>query len=77
MLSCVPRFISQGSTFVRSLGMGSLQFCGYVQSAKLPPLSPNIVIPASPLRGADNAADQSERALLSLAAGAKPSTVVY
>nr|KAG5710257.1 hypothetical protein BaRGS_008973 [Batillaria attramentaria] len=32
-------FVKDGSTFVQALSLGSIQFCGFVRSAKLPPLS--------------------------------------
>ncbi|XP_041357957.1 glycogen debranching enzyme-like isoform X2 [Gigantopelta aegis] len=32
-------FVKDGSTFVQSLAMGSIQFCGFVRNSKLPPLS--------------------------------------
>ena len=33
------RFCGNGSTFVRGLSLGSIQFCSHVQTALLPPLS--------------------------------------
>ena len=33
------RFCGNGSTFVRGLALGSIQFCSHVQTALLPPLS--------------------------------------
>ncbi|KAL8625730.1 hypothetical protein ACOMHN_044005 [Nucella lapillus] len=35
-------FVKDGSTFVQALALGSIQFCGYVRSAKLPPMSPKL-----------------------------------
>lgn len=38
----MPDFIREGSTFVRSLGKATLQFCSILPGAELPPLSPSI-----------------------------------
>ncbi|XP_076440742.1 glycogen debranching enzyme-like isoform X2 [Babylonia areolata] len=35
-------FVKDGSTFVQALALGSIQFCGFVRSAKLPAMSPKL-----------------------------------
>ena len=46
--------------------MGTVQFCGYVKTSKLPPLSPDLAAPKPPID--ENSPDKGE-ATLSLAAG--------
>ena len=63
-------FVKDGSTFVQSLAMGSVQFCGFVADAKLPRLSPQIKSPLPPVTKDDDAEESdSIEATLSLAAG--------
>ncbi|XP_034241741.1 glycogen debranching enzyme isoform X2 [Thrips palmi] len=47
-------FVKDGSTFLRSLAMGSLQCGGVVYSAQLPQLSPNLSPPLPNIRNGDN-----------------------
>ncbi|KAJ8305918.1 hypothetical protein KUTeg_016463 [Tegillarca granosa] len=61
-------FISDGSTFVKKLGMGSVQFCGYVNSSKLPCLSPKLEEPKPPRKTNPETKEEMEETL-SLAAG--------
>ncbi|XP_063431014.1 glycogen debranching enzyme-like [Mytilus trossulus] len=56
-------FIKDGSTFLKILAMGAVQFCGYVKTSKLPPLSPNLSSPKPPVD------EDDKEATLSLAAG--------
>lgn len=56
-------FIKDGSTFLKILAMGAVQFCGFVKTSKLPPLSPNLSLPKPPVD------EDDKEATLSLAAG--------
>ncbi|KAL5016234.1 hypothetical protein ScPMuIL_005823 [Solemya velum] len=61
-------FIKDGSTFVQVLSLGSVQFCGYVKSSRLPQLSPNLLDPKPPVI-INEETKEKEQACLSLAAG--------
>ena len=65
---CLCRFVKDGSTFVQALSLGSIQFCGFVRSAKLPPLSPNLKNP-KPRVEVNMLTNETEEAPVSLAAG--------
>ena len=60
--------MKDGSTFVQALSLGSIQFCGFVRSAKLPPLSPNLLDP-KPRVAVVMQTNETEEAPVSLAAG--------
>lgn len=55
-----------GSTFVRALALGSLQFAGFIKSAKLPALSPSLSPPNPPIKEIDG---QKTQACVTLSAG--------
>lgn len=59
-------FIKDGSTFLKLLAMGAVQFCGYVKTSKLPPLSPDLAPPKPPV---DEDNPDKPETTLSLAAG--------
>lgn len=63
----VTSFVKHGSTFVRALSLGSLQFGGYIKSSDLPTLSPNLAPPKPPTR--KNANGESVQACVTLSAG--------
>lgn len=50
----MSNFVKNGSTFVKSLSLGSVQFCAYIKSATLPTLSPNLSPPKPPTRTLPN-----------------------
>ncbi|KAK7868484.1 hypothetical protein R5R35_001895 [Gryllus longicercus] len=60
-------FVKNGSSFVRSLALGSVQCGGFVQSARLPQLSPALPPPLPPKQL--NAQGEEEQACLTLSAG--------
>lgn len=60
-------FVKDGSTFVQALALGSVQFCGYVRSAKLPQLSGRLI--PKPREETVIATGITEQAPVSLAAG--------
>ncbi|XP_066154980.1 glycogen debranching enzyme isoform X1 [Euwallacea fornicatus] len=67
--------VKHGSTFVRSLSLGSLQFGGYVRSGDLPTLSPNLAPPKPPTKRNDNG--EGIQACISLSAGLPHFSVGY
>lgn len=60
-------FVNHGSTFVRGLSLGSVQFAAYIKSADLPVLSPNLAPPKPPTRKNDKG--ESVQACVTLSAG--------
>lgn len=60
-------FVKDGSTFVQALALGSIQFCGYVRSAKLPPMSPKLIPKLRTERNMQTG--EEEEAPVSMAAG--------
>ncbi|XP_063230044.1 glycogen debranching enzyme [Bacillus rossius redtenbacheri] len=71
----MSRFVSQGSSFVRSLALGSVQCAGVVGSAPLPALSPSLSPPVPPTRTA--ASGDQVPACVSLSAGLPHFTTGY
>lgn len=67
VIKFVTSFVTHGSTFVRALSLGSLQFGGYIKSADLPILSPNLAPPKPPTR--KDANGKSVQACVTLSAG--------
>ena len=65
--------MSNGATFVRALAMGALQFCSYVPTARLPPLSSYLADPKAPLVMIGG---EETQACPTLAAGTHPSNVI-
>ena len=65
--------MSNGSTFVRALAMGSLQFCSVVKTGSLPVLSPNLAPPKPPTVQNEETND-NQQACVSIAAGKESST---
>ncbi|GFU16736.1 glycogen debranching enzyme [Nephila pilipes] len=59
-------FVSEGSTFVKSLAMGSVILCGIVRSAPLPRLSPHLDHPIPPI---ENIAGQILQNCITISAG--------
>ncbi|XP_050313135.1 glycogen debranching enzyme isoform X2 [Anthonomus grandis grandis] len=68
-------FSKNGSAFVRQLSLGSLQFGGYVKSANLPTLSPNLAPPKPRTRKNDKG--ESVQACVTLSAGLPHFSVGY
>ncbi|CAG9819095.1 unnamed protein product [Phaedon cochleariae] len=68
-------FVENGSTFVRSLALGSVQCGAYIKSANLPTLSPNLKEPKPPLRRNENGEDV--QACITLSAGLPHFSVGY
>lgn len=46
--------MTNGSTFVRGLSLGSLQMAAYIKTADLPTLSPNLIPPKPSIRKTEN-----------------------
>lgn len=59
--------MNKGSTFVRGLALGSVQFGGIVKSSDLPTLSPNLRLP-KPL-GKQNEKGEDVQLCVTLSAG--------
>ncbi|CAG9856411.1 unnamed protein product [Phyllotreta striolata] len=70
----MSEFVNSGSTFVRSLALGSVQVAGYVKSSNLPTLSPNLLPPKPPGRIIDN---QKVQTCVTLSAGLPHFSVGY
>nr|CAI5828955.1 unnamed protein product [Callosobruchus analis] len=63
----MAEFVKCGSTFVKGLSLGSVQMAAYIESTKLPELSPNLVPPKPPMRKLKNG--KEVQACVTLAAG--------
>lgn len=63
----ISSFVKHGSTFVRALSLGSVQMAGYIKSADLPVLSPNLIPPKPNTRKNDKG--ESVQACVTLSAG--------
>ncbi|XP_030750314.1 glycogen debranching enzyme isoform X2 [Sitophilus oryzae] len=68
-------FVKHGSSFVKGLSLGSLQFGAYIKSADLPTLSPNLAPPKPPVRESSDGRDI--QACVSLSAGLPHFSVGY
>ncbi|KAL1498307.1 hypothetical protein ABEB36_009123 [Hypothenemus hampei] len=73
--SLMSDFVKNGSTFVKGLSLGSLQFGGYVKSANLPVLSPNLAPPKPPTKKNDNG--ETVQVCVTLSAGLPHFSVGY
>nr|XP_022905345.1 glycogen debranching enzyme isoform X1 [Onthophagus taurus] len=71
----MSEFVRNGSTFVRALAMGSVQFGAFIRSANLPMLSPDIAPPRPPQRR--NERGNLIQSCISLAAGLPHFSVGY
>ncbi|XP_076266629.1 glycogen debranching enzyme isoform X2 [Rhynchophorus ferrugineus] len=71
----MSNFVKFGSTFVKGLSLGSLQFGAYIKSADLPALSPNLAPPKPPTRKNNN--NEDVQACVSLSAGLPHFSVGY
>ncbi|VEN50334.1 unnamed protein product, partial [Callosobruchus maculatus] len=60
-------FVKCGSTFVKGLSLGSVQMAAYIESTKLPELSPNLAPPKPPMRKLEHG--KEVQACVTLAAG--------
>lgn len=69
------RFVRQGSGFVRSLALGSVQCGAVIKSANLPTFSPNLQAPLPPKR--KNEHGEVEQTCLTLSAGLPHFAVGY
>ncbi|XP_057653349.1 glycogen debranching enzyme isoform X2 [Diorhabda carinulata] len=70
----MSNFVKNGSTFVKGLALGSIQFGGYIKSANLPTLSPNLAPPKPPTR---KHGDETVQACVTLSAGLPHFSVGY
>ncbi|XP_063921993.1 glycogen debranching enzyme [Zophobas morio] len=68
-------FVKHGSTFVKGLAMGSIQFGAYIKSADLPVLSPTLAEPKPPHRKSDKG--EKIQACVTLSAGLPHFSVGY
>ncbi|KAJ8945126.1 hypothetical protein NQ318_001591 [Aromia moschata] len=68
-------FVNHGSTFVRGLSLGSVQFAAYIKSSDLPVLSPNLVPPKPPTKKNDKG--ELVQACVTLSAGLPHFSVGY
>lgn len=57
--------MKNGSTFVKGLSMGSLQFGGVIKSSDLPQLSPNLAPPKPPTKKNEKGDDVQQCVTLS------------
>ncbi|CAG9760960.1 unnamed protein product [Ceutorhynchus assimilis] len=73
--SLMSNFVKNGSTFVKGLSLGSLQFGAYIRSANLPVLSPNLAPPKPPTRKNENG--EIVQACVTLSAGLPHFSVCY
>lgn len=67
MKQLLPRFVSEGSSFVKALALGSVQCGGVQDDAPLPPLSTNLTSPLPPTRTLPTG--ETKQACVTLSAG--------